>query len=168
MSDKSLFEYVDNGGKTLPKESFCSCESKASGESKVTCKSNKSERPTNYDQIDDWDELVSPNAITTGEGIRNKRVILPKNDQDVNYKYNPDQPSGIIPSFPTKSGRPEVEVKAYCSNAIRNSSAGRICSAIPDFPFDHYIKQCVKDIQVQNYVLITHLSWHFMFSPFPP
>ena len=96
----------------------------------------------------DWVELVPSNGNNAHKGGPNTVVVLPPNEDDASYKFEPEKPTEIVPEWPTPSGRTKLEVEAYCNDKIRNSASGKICAIIPSFPFHQFVQQCVTDIQV--------------------
>lgn len=50
--------------------------------------------------------------------------------------------------WPTKSGMPEVVVRAICSAFISNSNAAQSCKDVPGVDDEVANENCVEDIQV--------------------
>lgn len=138
--------YTGTSGKFEPPKPFCSCLSNSSGYFKVNCNYESSQ--TGYiGSKEGWVQLIPPNAHIARKQNTKTEVVLPLNENPI-YTHKPEEPSGIIPKWPTKSGRTKLEVEAYCNDKIRNSTSGKICAIIPNFPFHLYTQQCVTDIQV--------------------
>ena len=104
--------------------------------------------------MDDSNGLIKLLPPISVEGIHptndNGILILPPINIHIDYQFNPDVPSGIIPEWPLASGRTKEEVQAYCEQTMRNSTSWNICSMIPNFPISHYVQQCITDIQVSH------------------
>ena len=143
----NLFKCNDVSSSSEPKKRFCGCASNPTELFTAKCELQPSQT-TFYERMKDWVELVAPSANRGNTRHQNNKVFLPKNENATNCTFSPDRPSGIIPDWPTKSGRTKEKVEEHCNNAIRNSPSGRICSIIPGFPFHHFVHQCITDIQV--------------------
>lgn len=76
-------------------------------------------------------------------------ITLREDDDIFDYEYDPPQLNFVAATWPTKSGKSQSQVERYCENEVKNSEAGRICSAISYFNFSSYVQQCIEDIQVQ-------------------
>ena len=99
-----------------------------------------------------WTRLVPQIVVTTIQQHPNT-LPLPKSDPETDYDFKPDEPPGIVPGWPTASGRTKQKVEEYCNSVVRNSTSGQICSIIPDFPIAQYVEQCITDIQV-SYIYV--------------
>ena len=146
-SRKQLFNYNDDDHRVQSSIKFCSCVSNSIGISNVTCK-YKASPQRHLGSIEGWVELVPPNGNIELKGSPNAVVILPLNEDDTNYEFEPENMTNVIPQWPTPSNRTKLAVEAYCNNIIRHSTSGKICSIIPSFPFHHFVLQCITDIQV--------------------
>ena len=166
-SSINLFNYNGVGGRTESSKRFCTCSSIPTDSSTAKCEFQPSQT-TFFARMKDWVELVAPRANRDNTLQLNKKVFLPTIENVTNYTFKPDEPTGTIPDWPTKSGRTKDKVEEHCNNAIRNSPSGRICSIIPDFPFHHFVQQCITDIQVLfkllHYVVISICITNFTFK----
>ena len=146
-SSKKLFNYygVGRGNKSLKR--FCGCVPNSTEVSAVKCKFQPSQA-TFFARMKHWVELIAPSAQWGNTGHLSSIVVLPISDNVTNYTFKPDEPTGTIPDWPTKSGRTKENVEEHCNNTIRNSPSGKICSIIPGFPFHYFVQQCITDIQV--------------------
>ena len=105
--------------------------------------------------------LLPPIAIQGNHPAGNNGIlILPPIHKHIAYEFNPDVATGIIPGWPSASGRTKKEIQAYCEQALQNSTSWEICSIIPHFPINHYVQQCITDIQV--FQLMFFLSSSFI------
>ena len=146
-STDNLFNYMDDGNRVEPSVSFCSCVVNSFGTSNATCNYKISPR-SYFDNTETWVELVHPNAHVRDKAGSNPVIVLPPIEDDVIYKFEPQNTTEIVPGWPTPSGRTKLEVEAYCNDKIRNSTSGKICAVIPRLTFDQYVQQCITDIQV--------------------
>jgi hypothetical protein len=70
-------------------------------------------------------------------------------DQDDIPPFNPPQQNVTrVPSWPTKGGLIEENVREICNAKIRNSKAGESCGNITGVDIDALVGQCISDIQV--------------------
>ena len=129
---------------------FCSCTSKSNSVLEDCSSNSNVNRPSYFENLKNWVELVSPYDKRVVKEDDDKHLQLPFHSKEVNYDYQPKQPDSKQPTWPTKSGRTRAGVEAFCNTAIRNSTVGKVCSKIWKFPFDHYVQQCMDDIQVNE------------------
>ena len=162
-SSRNLFNYKDVSLWPEYPKRFCGCASSSIELSTANCEFQPSQTAF-FARMKDWVELVAPSAAKGNRGGLNAKVVLPRNENVTNYTFNPDKPTETVPNWPTKSGRTKEKVEEYCNSTIRNSPSGRICSIIPDFPFYHFVHQCITDIQVLfNVVLCFDRVMHYQF-----
>lgn len=79
-----------------------------------------------------------------------KTIEMPDEDETTVSIYDPKPRKITVPTWPTITGKTLAGVTIQCSNAIRNSQAGRVCNMIESFDFQLYIDQCVEDTKVKN------------------
>ena len=134
---------------------YCQCTAPEDFDDDIVIKCNtKSTSRENIYQIGSagYKEYRFPSLKHCGNRQRpptDGEIDLPDDEPPPDYKYDPDNKNVTIPNWPTKTGKTRLEVTNYCSNAIKNSQGGRICSKIDFFDFQLYIVQCVSDIRVR-------------------
>ena len=75
-------------------------------------------------------------------------IVMPEDDGLLDYEYNPTPLNVTIPTWPTKSGKTNIEVKRQCNKTIMSSVVAKACKKIESFSFDVYIDQCIEDVKV--------------------
>lgn len=81
--------------------------------------------------------------------LDNNVIILPDDGEDNTYDYNPEDFLHDKTSIFNKIEISESQARFACTNAIFNSTSGRVCmEAIKDFNISSFIIQCTIDAVV--------------------
>ena len=139
-----------------PEKIYCSCKT-TEGPVEDTCNQVS-------EVADDATDDPTIN-MDIGEGLENKHctnlrkrsavnVEILNDNNDYYYEFNVDLNNTNIslPSWPTKSGRTENEVRKYCLDAVLSTTAGKLCfeKFKNQISLNGSIEQCVEDIKVIN------------------
>ncbi|XP_057305119.1 uncharacterized protein LOC130642063 [Hydractinia symbiolongicarpus] len=79
-------------------------------------------------------------------------IVVPDEGDDTIYEYDPPDRPFVPKTWPTSSGKTEAQVKAFCNNAILNSTSGKECSITlgTDFDINTFRRECVSDVQISD------------------
>ena len=151
---------------------FCSCK---------TAERNDEDTCNQVTEVAD-DKTDNPSINKDiGKGLENKHCTNRRkrgtanveilNDNNDFYEFNVDLNNTNIslPSWPTKSGRTENEVRKYCLDAVLNTTAGKLCfeKFKNQISLNGNIEQCVEDIKVIKKDNCTLLTRYKSVSEFP-
>ena len=65
------------------------------------------------------------------------------------YRYDPEQITPVVPQWPTPKGKTLVGTRSYCNREIGNSEVAKVCMKLIDgFDVTDFVVECVSDIQV--------------------
>lgn len=79
-----------------------------------------------------------------------KKIQLSEEDVLQEYDYNPTTIPIVVPTWPTAKGKTLNEVTIYCTNTIKNSQEGKLCTGLASLNFDTFIDQCIEDVKVTS------------------
>ena len=138
------------------KRIYCDCKGVPQKKGGVKCAMHeKISQPPEFKEIG-WKEIRYGGSNCKRRTRRSVEdvIILPEDDDSVDYTYDPKPLPNVPIDWPTKSGKTEVQVTNYCNKAIKDSAPGKICAKIPDFNFTSFMLQCIDDIKVicSNYI----------------
>ena len=158
---KSLFYHRGKKSdcQTKSEKSYCHCKGNPRKRDGVKCEvHNKlSQQPEFSGSNDGWKEIRYGGSNKCSSRKRRSLenvIILPEDDEAVDYEYDPKPLPNITISWPTKTGKTEKEVVKYCNDTIRNSAPGKVCKKISGFDFTSFVQQCIDDIKVGSSVLM--------------
>ena len=149
---QSLFYYRANKldcHQTVQK-SYCSCKGKPTEMNGVNCIKYKNlSQPPEFQEIG-WKEIRygGVNCKRRRKRSAENIIILPEDDEAVDYVYDPRSLPYVMVRWPTKSGKTEAQVTSHCNKSIRESAPGKICAKISNFNFTPFLLQCIDDIKV--------------------
>eukprot|EP00112_Aurelia_sp_Birch-Aquarium-sp1_P007564 Seg1825.1 transcript_id=Seg1825.1/GoldUCD/mRNA.D3Y31 product="Protein cornichon 1" protein_id=Seg1825.1/GoldUCD/D3Y31 len=149
----SLFYYKPSEKKCFKSQRYCKCTPPDDHPEDlvINCNSdltnNQDTGCTGYTEYkfpgaDHCPQVQTPTACNT--------IEMPDVDEPTNHIYDPKPWNVTIPTWPTELGKTEAFVKNHCSNAIRNSQAGKVCNKIELFDFQVFIDQCVEDTKISD------------------
>lgn len=142
----------------MAKKQYCTCTLKANGKSTVNCGYKSAANRPNYSLgLQGWKSLgFSANYKCSQRKRRatDDSILLPNDEDFSNYIYDPTPFNVTIPSWPTKTGKAKNSVTLYCTKAVKDSEAGRVCGVIPSFNFSSFIDQCIEDVKVNTEFLL--------------
>ena len=150
---KSLF-YHRAANSNCPKnqkKTYCDCKGDPQTKDGVKRKTyDKISQPPEFQEFG-WKELRygGSNCKRRKRRSVDDVIVLPEDDEAVNYVYDPKPLPNITIEWPTKSGKTEAQVTDYCNKTIRESAPGKICAKIADFNFTSFLMQCIDDIKVR-------------------
>uniref|UniRef100_A0A7M6DKV0 VWFD domain-containing protein n=2 Tax=Clytia hemisphaerica TaxID=252671 RepID=A0A7M6DKV0_9CNID len=153
----SLFYYRGGPKKCHHKRTHkkCFCDTNAHMNQQINCTANNVvDRPQYNNGNNGFQKLLSP--VSEHCGRRRKRrdigddeIVLPDDGEDAFYFYDPPQPNGTLPSFPTPNGITEQQADQECDQILRQSDIGKVClKMIPDLGIDQYKHSCKFDAMV--------------------
>ena len=131
-------------------KSYCDCKGKPSEVNGVKCVTHKKlSEPPEFQEVG-WKEFRYGGSSCKRRKRRSAEnfILLPEDDEAVDYVYDPRPLPYVGVHWPTKSGKTKTQVTTYCNKSIRDSAPGKICAKISNFNFTSFLLQCIEDIKV--------------------
>ena len=155
---QSLFYYRGGPSKCRAKrvKHYCTCEERCCGKRQINCDfRGYQKRPKYTNGKKFWRDLNFPGGKHCGRRKRRSttdQIVLPDDDENLmQYLYDPEQISPMVPQWPTPKGKTLAATRSYCDKEIRRSEVAKICTKLIDgFDVTDFVVECVSDIQVST------------------
>ena len=131
-------------------KTYCDCKGEPSKKDGVRCGVHKTLSQAPEFKQSGWKEIGYGGSNCKKRTRRSLEdvVILPDDDDAVDYVYDPKPLPNVTITWPTKTGKTEREVTNYCNKTMMESAPGKICTKISDFNLTSFLLQCIDDIKV--------------------